>query len=165
MVGSLELNGNHNSKATEDDCKATSIKIEQFIQADSSGGIGRVNGILIQTLPTAFYPRRRTSKAAVQYPLTCGHTIPSEQNVSHHLCISLCMQNLSQVRKFEHAGLERKPAEYLAEHITELILLTKQRMEEQFVGKLMLEKVALEQEMRTSAFKVGRLGLHALSTS
>lgn len=59
----------------------------------------------------------------------------------------------SQVRKFEQAGLERKPAEYLAEHITELILLTKHRMEEQFVGKLMLEKVALEQEMRTSAFK------------
>ena len=53
-------------------------------------------------------------------------------------------QHSQQVRKFEQAGLERKPAEQLAEHITELILLTKQRMEEQFVGKLMLEKVALE---------------------
>lgn len=66
---------------------------------------------------------------------------------------NLTVDTLSLMRKFEAAGLERKAAELLAEHITELILVTKHRMEDQFVGKMQLEKVAMEQEMRTSSFK------------
>ncbi|GAX75906.1 hypothetical protein CEUSTIGMA_g3349.t1 [Chlamydomonas eustigma] len=65
----------------------------------------------------------------------------------------LLVDTLALSRSFEAAGLDRKPAEQLALHITELIVSTKVKMEEQFVDKQQMSKINMEQEMRTSNFK------------
>jgi hypothetical protein len=53
----------------------------------------------------------------------------------------LLVDTLALTRSFEAAGLDRKPAEQLALHITELIVSTKVKMEEQFVDKQQMSKV------------------------
>lgn len=76
-------------------------------------------------------------------------TEETKQLVYNHLVVD----TMALVKKFEQAGLDRRPAELLAEHITELVVVMRSRMEEQFVGKVQLERVAMEQEMRITAFK------------
>jgi hypothetical protein len=49
--------------------------------------------------------------------------------------------HVPQAHRFEAAGLERKQAEELAMHITELIVVNKAKMEDTFVGKAVHEKV------------------------
>ena len=47
----------------------------------------------------------------------------------------------TQVKKFEEAGLDRKPAELLCEHITEVVISNKVKMEEMFVNVQHMSKV------------------------
>ena len=48
-----------------------------------------------------------------------------------------------QVRKFEEAGLDRRPAEILCEHITEIVIANKAKMEETFVQNTLMQKASL----------------------
>ena len=47
-----------------------------------------------------------------------------------------------QANRFESAGLDRRPAELLAQYITEVILLNKSKMDDNFVDKRHLDKAS-----------------------
>jgi len=66
---------------------------------------------------------------------------------------NLLVDTLSLVKRFEGVGLSRRAAEELTDHITELIVLNKVKMEEAFVNRKDLEKVIMEQDARIAGFK------------
>lgn len=66
---------------------------------------------------------------------------------------NLLVDTLDVMKELELIGLSRKQAEQLTKQITDLIVTNKQRMDDQYVGKLSLDKVILEQEAKIVSFK------------
>ena len=52
------------------------------------------------------------------------------------------MLRAAQMRRFEKQGMSRQQAEAMAEHMTELICVNREKIVEQFISKAALEKVS-----------------------
>ncbi len=70
---------------------------------------------------------------------------------------ALLVDTLALARSFEEAGLERRPAELLAKHITELIVSTKLKLEECFVDKTQASKVIVAPHGSTRCMRAAAL--------
>lgn len=101
-----------------------------------------LRSLVVDTLtlvrPCNWHADAKTSIPQVAHPLTPSmqHTLDTCNNDSRSFQLHL------QANRFESAGLDRRPAELLAQYITEVILLNKSKMDDNFVDKRHLDKAS-----------------------